>query len=205
MSDAETLDMVALAREARDQMPPNAAFRDVDEAVLAQHRDFLTALEGRIVQSFYDTVYGHHATAAVFRDGERPAREQSLGAWWRRTAQGPHDEEYFSWMAMVGLVHVVRGVSNPMMISMADHASREVAAAARDSQLPPEEADRLSESCRRLLSTVSGVITYGYDRAVENALFEIAGMPPALLHRLRDQSVGESLEHARKDLARPAG
>lgn len=202
MSALEALDVFALARTAREQMPPQTTFREQDEAILMQHRDFLAGFEDELVQSFYDTVFGHHATAGVFREGERPAREKTFSDWWRRTVRGPHDDEYFGWMAMVGLVHVVRGVKNPMMIAMADHAARAVEKATRASDMPEAQADELSEACRRLLSTVSAVITYGYDQAVENALFEVAGMPPALLHRLRDQSISDSLVEARRDLDR---
>ena len=193
-------EVVALAAAARRQMPPRAAFRPEDDEVIAANADFLAPLGPVIVSSFYETVYGHAPTAQVFHEGERPARERSLEHWWERTIQGPRDDRYFGWLAMVGLLHVVRGVSNPMMIAMADHIGAVVAQRAHEAELPEAQERALEEAFRRFLATVSAVITYGYDKAVENALFEVAGMPSALLHRLRDQTVEKAVAEARSDL-----
>ena len=35
-----------------------------------------------VVQFFYDTIFAHARTAAVFHDGERPAREKTLQDWY---------------------------------------------------------------------------------------------------------------------------
>jgi len=199
----ESRDVVAIATEARSHMPPQASFRAEDDAVIAQHAEFLNGLGSTIVDSFYQTVFGHEQTAKVFHEGERPAREDSLANWWARTIAGPRDDRYFGWLALVGLLHVVRGVSNPMMLSMADHIGAVVAEQAREAQLPEADQAALNEAFRRFLATVSAVITFGYDIAVENALFEVAGMPSALLHRLRDQTVEQAVVEARESLGRP--
>src|SRR5690606_25430751 len=143
----------------------------------------------------------HPATSAIFADGERPAREGTLSNWWRRTVLGPLDEEYFSWMAMVGLVHVARGVGNPMMLSMAHFVTSFVAEKATDLQVDRTSAQNLVEAFQRLSSTVGSVISYGYDRAydraVVTALNELAGMPESLFQRLRHQEVMSALAQAR--------
>ena len=193
--------MFALANAARALMPPQTSFRTEDSAVISGHRHFLLSLAEGVVPIFYDTLFAHPPTAAVFHDGERPIREKSLAAWWERTVTGPHDDAYFAWMAMVGLVHVIRDVPNPMMLAMSDLVARALENAAREA-LPADEAARLTEAYRRLTATVSAVITYGYDVAIENALYDVAGMPQALLHRLRNQEVGRALDDARANLGR---
>ncbi len=197
--------MYALARQALDELPPVTRFTQGDADAIARHRDVLLSWETVVVQGFYDTLYAHGPTAAVFTLDERPEREATLSHWWRRTVGEPLDEDYFAWMAMVGLVHVVRGVSNPMMLAMTDFVVGTVAAAAPASGLAPEETDRLTTAFRRLTSTAGAIITCGYDQAVASALFSIAGMPDALLRRLRDQEVKESLVTARREVARGAG
>jgi truncated hemoglobin YjbI len=199
--DKELVNMADIAREARDQMPPETSFRPEDSEVIVANRDFLLSLEPYVVAKFYDTLLAHPITAAIFHEGERPMREKTLSDWWQRTVNGPHDDAYFSWMAMVGLVHVVRHVTNPMMLSMADFLSATVAEAAQDA-LPEPDASRLAEAYRRLSATVVAVIAYGYDLSTEAALFDVAGMPAALLHRLRDQEVSEALAGARTTLGR---
>jgi hypothetical protein len=32
-----------------------------------------------------------------------------LRDWWKRTIEGPVDEDYWAWQAYVGLIHVKRG------------------------------------------------------------------------------------------------
>jgi protoglobin len=196
------MDMHDLSRRAMEDMPPGGRFRPEDSQVIQAHQNFLAGLENAAVEGFYDTLYAHPPTRRVFSDGERPMREETLSQWWRRTIHGPHDEEYFSWMAMVGLVHVLRDVSNPMMLAMTDFVARFVTASAEASDLSTQDARQLSEAFRRLSATVAGIITFGYDQAVESALFDVAGMPSALLHRLRNQEVATSLTKARTDLGR---
>ncbi|PID53016.1 MAG: globin domain protein [Micrococcales bacterium] len=191
--------MAELAATARQHMPPQSSFRPQDRQVIERNTEFLLSLTPQLVAAFYDTLFAHEPTSEVFTEGERPAREGTLTDWWHRTVRGPLDDDYFAWMAMVGLVHVVRGVTNPMMLAMSDFVARAVAEAAYAS-LDTAEAKLLVEAYRRLFATVSAVIVYGYDRAIEDALFDVAGMPTALLHRLRNQAVDRALEQARKDI-----
>jgi hypothetical protein len=194
--------MFELAEKAIAQMPPECRFRPEDGKVIQDHKEVLLLLEGEVVQAFYDTLYAHDVTAAVFVPGERPDREMTLLHWYRRTVIGPVNDQYFAWMALVGLVHVMRNVSNPMMLAMADFVARFVAEKAAGSPMGQSDADALTTAFRRLTATVSSIITYGYDQAVISALFDVAGMPEALLRRLRDQEVASSLGPAREEIAR---
>ena len=212
-----------VASAAIEQMPPEFRFQPGDAELIRRYRDILLPLEGAFVNGFYETVYAHPPTAAIFRDGERPEREVTLGRWWRRTVEGPLDDDYFAWMAMVGLVHVVRGVTNPMMLAMADYIVRftfeylpHIAAAAAASTggagaaAPMEEAlevaaanadvFELSSAFFRLSATVGAVIAHGYDEAVVSAMYNVAGMQKSLLKRLRDQEVASALAAARAEL-----
>lgn len=196
------MDMHEIARTALESMPPQSRFGPQDRYVLLRYTDYLLSLEDEFVEGFYDTLFSHPPTRAVFREDERAMREQSLRDWWRRTVPGPVDDDYFAWMAMVGLVHVVRGVANPMMLAMCEHAAHFAQIAVDRANLPREEADAVLGAFRRFTTSVGSVITYGYDQAVADALYNIAGMRPGLLERLRDQEVNEALGHARGVLAR---
>jgi hypothetical protein len=181
-----------IAREALQQMPPETRLRPEDKEVIARHKDTLLSWTPELVQAFYDTLFAHPPTKAVFREGERPDREETLEGWWRRTVEGPLDEEYFAWMAKVGLVHVVRGVENPMMLAMSAFIAEFVDRRSHEAKLP--EAEPLSEAFYRLSMAVGAVITYGFDRYQALALYNVAGMEPALLERL-------TAEEARRLLA----
>ncbi|WP_117236578.1 protoglobin domain-containing protein [Thermus sediminis] len=177
--------LVELVREALEQMPPETRFRPEDEEVIARHRETLLSWTPELVQAFYDTLFAHPPTKAVFREGERPDREKTLEGWWQRTVEGPLDETYFAWMAKVGLVHVVRGVKNPMTLSMLSFVADFVENKSFKAVLP--EAEPLSEAFHRLNTSVGVVITYAYDSFRAQALYEITGIEGALMDRIGQQ------------------
>lgn len=192
--------MHEIAQAAISQIPPSGRLRDEDREIILRNKDHLLELGPQIVKSFYDTLFAHPETAAVFREGERPAREGTLVNWWTRTVNGPLDDTYFSWMALVGLVHVIRNVTNPMMLAMSDHVAQLVSDEAASFPISSEEQMKLVAAFGRLSSMVRAIITWGYDHAVSAALFEVAGMPEALLARLRDQEIVAALSDARTQL-----
>ena len=179
-----------IAREALQQMPPQTRLRPEDAAVIARHKELLLSWIPELVQGFYDALFAHTPTRKIFHEGERPAREQTLVDWWTRTVEGPLDEEYFAWMAKVGLVHVVRGVENPMMLAMSSFVAEFVDRRSHEARLP--EAGPLSEAFYRLSMAVGAVITYGFDRYQALALYNVAGMEPALLERRGPQAAGRN-------------
>jgi hypothetical protein len=145
MTEKNLARFYAIAQEIWSQLPPQARFRPVEDGkILARHRTFLEGLTEGLVQGFYDTLFAHPPTRAVFREGERPLREKTLRDWYLRTLAGPFNGQYFAWQALVGLVHLRRGVTNAMMTSMWNWLTEEVARKAREA-LPPEEARALAE------------------------------------------------------------
>lgn len=162
--------MLQTAQSAIDQMPPACRFSAWDGQVIRAHQEFLLALEPQMIKLFYDTLLEHSSTAAVFFEGERSARESALSGWWRRTVTGPVDAGYLAWMARVGMAHVFRGVSNPMMLGMADLVAAFVAEQAFGALLGQADAAALAEALSRLAGTVGVVITAGYDESVSSAL-----------------------------------
>ncbi|APD10439.1 MULTISPECIES: protoglobin domain-containing protein [Thermus] len=162
-----------LAQRVLAEMPPEDRFSQADAEALARHKGALLALGDELVRAFYDTLFAHPPTARVFREGERPEREETLRRWWRRTVEGPFDLDYWAWQAYVGLVHLKRDVSNPMMLGHAAFVARFV-------------ADRLPEaapSVNRLMATVAALIAEGYKEVYLKAAREITGQSKELLER----------------------
>lgn len=195
--------MFEVARAGLAQMPPASRLRESDALLIQRHREPLLALEKDVVKAFYDTVYAHPATAAILADGDRSEREAALGGWWRRTVTGPLDDEYFAWMAFVGLVHVARHVTNPMMLAMTTFVSSFVADRVPTMGIDRTDGEALVEAFLRFSATAGSVISYGYDRAYERAvvtaLYDVAGMPETLFQRIRDREVMAALEEARAE------
>ncbi len=194
MESMRTLASLALA-----DMPPETHVQPEHGEAVLRNQELLLGLTDDVVQGFYDTLYQHPQTSQVFVDGERPMREKTLADWYERTVRGPLDDDYWAWMALVGLTHVIRRVSNPMMLAMASYVSQFIEERAADFPISEEERNLLVSAFRRVASMVSAIITYAYDNAISSALFEVVGMPEALLERLRDQEVSNALEKAHQD------
>lgn len=174
------MDFHEIAKRAIGDMPPETRFRPEDAEVIRAHRDLILPLAEEYVTSFYDVVFAHEPTRAVFEEGERPEREATLTDFFRRIVEGPHDDELFAWLAFVGPVHVVRQVSNPMMLGMLDHMVLYVMKKFRGH----ENAEAVTEAFVRLAATLGAIISYGYEVAWQEALQNVVGMPPALVQRM---------------------
>ena len=170
-----------LQAEIRAEMVPGSVLNAHDAATIAEQTEFLLGIEDRLVSSFYDAVFAHEPTAAVFALDERPHREATLRAWWRRTVDAPLDDGYWAWMGLVGVVHIRRGVRNPMMLSMMNHVEQEVGAAAVEAGLDPAVIDRLRSAFAHLTQTASAVISESYTQSYIGALQSLGGLQPRLL------------------------
>ncbi|MCS6867863.1 protoglobin domain-containing protein [Thermus sp.] len=166
------------AQETWSQLPPQARFRPLEDGkVLARYASLMEGWTEEVVQGFYDTLFAHPATKRVFREGERPEREKTLRDWYLRTLRGPFNGQYFAWQALVGLVHVRRGVTNGMMAAMWNWVTGTVAQKARET-LPAEEARALEDAWRRLAFTVMALIAEEYLEAYLEALALTWGEDP---------------------------
>ncbi len=178
-----------------EEIPPEWRFRAEDGEVIQKHKDLLLSFTEELVQGFYDTLFAHPATRAVFQEGERPKREETLRAFWQRVAQGPHDGAFWDWMTWVGVVHIKRKVTNPMMISawgyILNKAKEKVKAA-----LPPEEAFPLLEALTRLSKTAEALTAEGYLETTLAALQRGSGISPNLM----DQLVRVELEELERQI-----
>ena len=185
--------MHAIARDAVGQIPPQRLLRDEDRDVIRRHRDRLLALGPEAVGALEEVLYDR------LPEGAGVSRE-SLERWWERTVIGPWDDGYLAWMALAGLVHVAKRVTNPMMLAASDHVVQLIVDASVSFGIPDEEKRALLDAVGRLAGTVRVVIAWSHERAVSAALYEAAGMPEGLLVRLRDQEISSLLEKARAEL-----
>jgi len=178
---------------------PQSLLTAEDREVITRNQAFLAGLEDQLIALFYDSLFAHAPTAAVFEEGERPQREETLRRWWQRTVGGPLDDSYFAWMALVGVIHIRRGVQNPMMLSMFHLITDAVHAEAR-SALGEDEAEKLRIALSHLASTASSVISDSYTETYIKALYDLAGLNPALSERMLHIAVRDIEAKGRAEL-----
>jgi len=162
-----------IARQAMEDMAQETRFRPEDHQVLLKHKDRLLALTDELVRAFYDPLFATPNTQKVFHEGERPEREKTLRDWWQRTIEGPVDEDYWAWQAYVGLLHVKRVVTNPMMLGQAFLIEGVVRRHVKE----PE----VLEAMNRLMATVAAIIAYGYEKAQLLSIEETTGTSQELI------------------------
>lgn len=167
------------------QLPPAARFSAEDGDLVLRLAPELLPLEESLVQGFYGILFAHPETAGVFGPGERSERENALRRWWRRTLQGPFDARYWQWQAAVGLIHIRRGVTNPMMLAMWGWVLNALQGALLENlKLPPQEAARVMEALHRLAATMQALTAESYLRHYLMALSHSTGVSTELIDRL---------------------
>lgn len=186
-----------LTQKVLEDLPPEDHFNEADAACFAEHRELMANWGAELVQRFYDSLYGHGKTAQVFGDGERSAREQTLVDWYTRTLQGPFDLDYWEWQALVGVLHLRRGVSNPMMLGHWGLVLNFMNEKVRE-DLSEAQAQRLLEAWQRLGATVGALIAESYNSYYLKALEHSAGATRELLERLVRQEVDDLVNDARE-------
>lgn len=185
-----------MRRHILDQMPPSTIFSAQDGEVFDRHQDMMLSWTPDIVKGFYNMLYGHGPTAAIFQDGERPKVEKTLVDWWSRVVNGPRDESFWDWMTFVGLVHVVRKVKNPMMIAAWSFVEGE--AIRRSSQaLSPEEATAFHAAIARFGLTFNALVAESYIIHYLEAVSESTGSSAVLLDRLVLTEIGQMLDNVK--------
>lgn len=175
------MDLAKLQGEIVSEMVPASLVSAADALAIARHADLLLGMEDVLVADFYDALLAHDPTADVFEPGERPRREATLRQWWRRTVTGPLDERYWAWMGLVGVVHIRRGVRNPMMLSAMALVEDVVHREARAAGLEPDDVDALETAFAHVARTASAVISESYTQSYVGALQALGGLNPKLL------------------------
>ncbi|MGD9896604.1 MAG: protoglobin domain-containing protein [Candidatus Methylacidiphilaceae bacterium] len=167
------------------QIPAAVRFSEADEKRIGSLAPSLLSLEDAVAKGFYDLLFAHPETAAVFGSGERAEREKALRRWWTRTLLGPFDIAYWEWQAAVGLIHIRRGVSNAMMIAMWGWLLNALQDALRDVlHLSALEASQAMESLHRLAATSQALTAESYMRHYLAAVSKSTGVSLDLIQRL---------------------
>lgn len=185
-----------MRRSILAQLPTETRFTAEHARVIQRHQALLRGWTDDLVRGFYDTLYTHEPTRAIFEPGERPAREQTLVDWWQRVIDGPIDDQFWDWMTFVGLVHVVRKVKNPMMIAAWGYLEEEILLRASRA-LPAQESAELGRVFARFGKTFNALVAESYVIHYLEAVAESTGSVPALLDRLVMSEIGELLNRVK--------
>ena len=148
---------------------------------------------GAVATAFYDMLFAHDRTAAVFHEGERPTREKSLIGWYHSLFEVDDEDKFWRDQIIIGFHHIRRHTNNEYMIGMANR----VRLIFRDNivkTLGCERGLEVSAAFDRIFDTVVGLTAEIYDAMSNVAFSESTGTSPALLDMLIQESVDEIQE-----------
>lgn len=186
-------------QQVLDDLIVIAKFSSADSALLRDTAGTTRKWAEAVCNEFYDTLFAYAPTAHVFKEGERPAREQTLIDWYEQVITGNHDAKFWQWQWMVGLIHIMRGVHNHYVMGMMNRVQL-VFLKMCLAELEPEKAFQVYTAFKRVTDVVSGLIVEGYRMQYLEAVQHASGMQPALIDRMVSLEVGRMVDEARSAL-----
>lgn len=150
-------------------------------------------------QAFYDTLYGYAPTSHIFREGERPARENTLITWYKEVTSGNIDMDFWRRQWIIGLVHIPRRVTDPFMIGMMSRVQQLFLKKCIET-FELERALAIFGAFKRVSDVVTGLIAEGYFLSYVEATERMTGQSRALTERLVGLEISKMTEEMRKQL-----
>ena len=142
------------------------------------------------VKIFYDTLYTHHRTAAVFHSDERAEREKTLERWYLSLFFVDSEDDFLRSQARIGLVHIRRHVHNQFMIGIAVKFCAAFQSKAIET-FGPRRGNEVAQAFDRVINAVVSLTAEGYEVMSKTAFSESTGAGPALIDRLIQESVDQ--------------
>jgi hypothetical protein len=136
-------------------------FSDADRLVLQEAAQHTQLWGDDYVQMFYDTLYAYPLTRDMFREGERPKREQTIKEWYLRVTGGDLDDRFWEEQWQVGSRHVNRQVLNSYMFGMM-HRTQNFFLDRCLTHFDLEKGLRVFRSFKRATDIASGLTAEGY-------------------------------------------
>ena len=179
--------------EVLETMIQLTGYTEQDARILAETYETTAPWAPHLAKVFYDTLFAYPPTAAVFRPGERPAREKTLQDWYRRVVRGEIDDAFWLWQWRVGLIHIPRRVTNDFMLGMMSRVQQAFLQLCLE-HFPHQRAIEVFLAFKRVTDVVAGLIAEGYMRGHQLAMRELLGFRQELLDRMMDMEVETLVE-----------
>jgi hypothetical protein len=136
-------------------------FSEHDRYVLQENAEHTQQWVDEFVQLFYDTIFMYPPTRGVFKEGERPEREQSMRIWYLQITSGEFDDQFWQKQRQIGLKHVNRGILNAFMLGMMNRTQHFFLDKCLNT-FGPEKGIEVFNAFKRVTDVTAGLIAKGY-------------------------------------------
>jgi hypothetical protein len=171
-----------------------------DGVLLAETAAVTAGWVDELIQVFYDTLFAYPPTHEILGDEQRAQREQTLRDWYLSVVCGRTNENFWRRQWVVGLVHILRRVGNPYMLSMMSQAQQWFLGRCL-AEWGPDKGQQVFLAFKRTTDVIAGLIAEAYFRNYVVAMERVAGFKLTLISRMMDMEVRKMLEEARQQAA----
>lgn len=190
------MDLTSMTNSILQKIPGMLIPTASDGALVQRYQGFFKKHENAVIKGFYDIVYSDPATSTHLNAKERPMRENTLRQWYQVTTAGHFDEHYWSWQALVGIVHVKHKIPNPVMLGMWAWMISFIQARLLE-ELPANEALDVLHVFQKLQATVCSLIVESYIMTQQEAISRASGLNAAILGRFINIEIDSLLNQGR--------
>ncbi|OQW93990.1 MAG: hypothetical protein BWK79_08215 [Beggiatoa sp. IS2] len=168
-----------------------------DFAILREYAPKIQPWGEKFAKAFYDTLFAYELTAAVFKEGERATREITLREWYLEVTSGELTEDFWQRQWTVGLIHISKKVTNPLMLGMMSRVQQLFLQECLQA-FEPAQAEQVYLAFKRVTDVIAGVITEGYFFSYVEAMSNVGGLKLSLVERMIDLEINKKLAKLRK-------
>jgi len=186
-----------IAKRILSQIPDSIKLTDEDIQIIHTNKDFILDREDAIFDRFFEILLNFEPTKNVFKEGEVPIVMKVFKRWLKITLSSEFNDEYWEWQTFVGLVHIKRGVTNNVFISMLSVVT-EMLVDAVVTNVPKEDAIPILKAWLKLSRMISALISESYRIFYLRAVEDVTNIDENLLNRISLLAIDKLLEKNQK-------
>lgn len=183
-----------------EQMPEEWRFREEDSEIIRKHKDILLAYTDEILEEFFKTLLSYPSMKSIMdkmSEDEVKSVVERFRKFWIRLIEGPHDDSFWDWMTYVGLLHVKRRITNPMVLASWFYFRAKCMEKIKD-KLSMEEAIDLIKALERASTTAAALTAEAYFQIYLQCVEQATGINRDLLEKLVDIAIKDVEDKIRR-------
>lgn len=165
------------------QIPDSIKLTEEDIKILHTNKQFVLDREDVIFDRFFEILLGFEPTRKIFKEGEVPRVKLVFKRWLKITLESDFNDEYWQWQTFVGLVHIKRGVTNDVFITMLSVVT-EMLVDEVTKNVPIETGVPIIKAWLKLSRTLGALISESYRIFYLKAVEEVTSIDESLLNRI---------------------
>ena len=186
-----------IAKRILSQIPDSIKLSDEDIQIIHTNKDFILDREDVIFDRFFEILLNFEPTKNVFKEEEVPRVMIVFKRWLKITLSSEFNDEYWEWQTFVGLVHIKRGVTNNVFISMLSVVT-EMLVDEVVTNVPKEDAIPILKAWLKLSRMLASLISESYRIFYLRAVEDVTNIDENLLNRISLLAIDKMLEKNQK-------